>query len=248
MKILVLVMYYWPDETGIAGFLTRRCEYLASRGHEVTVCTGFPFYPQWRIAPEYRGRLFQRETHNGVKIVRSYLFVPRRVTSARRIIHEASFVASSIPAALTQHKPDLIFVVSPPLGLAMAGVFLSRVWRIPYIFHVEDLQPDAASDLNMLSSPFLLKPLFALERMAYRNAAMVSTLTDGMRQRILAKGVAPDKVPVFRHWSDPALFKVRPVEDGQAFRRSKGLDGNFLVTHCGNMGVKQGLEVILEAA
>ena len=83
MRILVLGINYWPEETGIAVFNTGRCEYLAAKGHDVTMVTGFPYYPRWRVAPEYRGRFVARECRNGVEIRRSWLYVPRRVTTDR---------------------------------------------------------------------------------------------------------------------------------------------------------------------
>src|ERR1700686_856753 len=100
MHIGFLGINYWPDETGIAPFTTGRCEYLASRGHQVTMCTGFPYYPTWRIPEQYRGRLFSREERNGVTIHRSWVYVPKHVNAIRRIIHEASFTASSLLRAM----------------------------------------------------------------------------------------------------------------------------------------------------
>lgn len=248
MRILVVGLNYWPEESGNPVFTVRRCEYLASRGHEVTICTGFPYYPQWRICDEYRGRLFARETHNGVTILRSYVYVPRRVTSARRIIHEASFVASSLARALGQKKPDLVLVVSAPLGLAVPAFVLTRLWRVPYVFHVQDMQPDAAMDLGMLRPKLLFDFLYRLERFAYRKAALVSALTERMRQRIIAKGVPAGKVVVFSHCADQSLFSVPPGAGGEVFRKQHDLGDRFVVLHSGNMGVKQGLEVAIEAA
>ena len=126
MRVLVLGINYSPEETGIAPFNTGRCEYLAGRGHEVRMCTGLPYYPAWRIRDEYRGHLFTREAVNGVTVLRSYLYVPRRVTAVRRILHEASFVLSASLRALLGPRPDVLFVVSPPLGLALPAVLLSR--------------------------------------------------------------------------------------------------------------------------
>ena len=126
MRILFLGINYWPEETGIAVFNTGRCEYLAAHGHQVIMCTGFPYYPQWRVATPYRGRLFAREVRNDVTLLRSYLYVPRRVTSAKRILHEASFVASSCLGAFTVQRPELLVTVSPPLGLALSHSVLVR--------------------------------------------------------------------------------------------------------------------------
>lgn len=241
MRIVYLGINYWPDETGIAPFATGRCEYLAARGHEVIACTAPPYYPQWRVPRPYRGRLLGREQHNGVTILRSWLYVPRRPSAARRIMHEASFIASSFANICLRTRPDLLFVTSPPLGLAASAVALSRLWRVPYVFHVADLQPDAALDLGMLRQGHMVKNLYRLERTAYRNAALVSTLTETMRQRIIAKGIAPEKVAIFSDWVEPQLFLIPTVTASPAPRE-------LVVAHFGNMGVKQGLDVVLAAA
>ena len=131
MRILVLAIHYWPEQTGIGAILTRRCEYLASVGHEVTVCTGMPFYPQWQIHPGYTRKLSLREKHNDVTILRSWMWVPEKVTSAKRVLFEASFLASSLLHAVQSRKPELLFVVSPPLGLGLSAALLSRCAASP---------------------------------------------------------------------------------------------------------------------
>jgi putative colanic acid biosynthesis glycosyltransferase WcaI len=248
VRILFLGINYWPEKTGIAVFNTARCEYLASCGHEVTICSSFPYYPEWKVAEAYRGKLFQREFHNGVEILRSVAYVPASVTSIKRIFHEASFVATSALRALTHRRPDVIVVVSPPLALSLSARLLSRLWGVPYVFHVEDLQPDAAADLGMLKHRRIIRALYLIERAAYRRAALVSTLTQGMRHRILSKGIPEKKVVVFSHWADQTLFEVPLTGGGKKFRDAAGLPDKFIVLHSGNMGVKQGMEVILEAA
>jgi len=241
MRIVYLGINYWPDETGIAPFATGRCEYLAARGHEVIACTALPYYPQWQVPPPYRGRLRCREERNGVTILRSWLYVPRRLSAVRRIAHEATFIASSFANACLGKRPDLLFVSSPPLGLAAGAIALSRIWRVPYVFDVADLQPDAAVDLGMLRPGRMVKALYRLETAAYRNAALVSTLTETMRQRIITKGISPEKVTLFSLWVEPELFLIPPVSVSPAPRE-------LVVAHFGNMGIKQGLDVVLEAA
>ncbi len=251
MRIAFFGINYWPDETGIAPFTTGRCEYLAARGHEVTVFTGFPYYPAWRVPESYRRRLFGRESRRGVTILRSWMYVPHRVSSSRRILHEASFTASACVRALGQgrgKRPELLFVVSPPLALGLAAVALSSVWKIPYVLHVADLQPDAAVDLGMLRNGRLTRLLYAIERTAYRDAALITTLTGAMRERIVNKGIAPAKVVLSSDWARPSLFELPAAGGGADFRRSLGIDSEFIAVHAGNMGVKQGLDVVLDAA
>jgi colanic acid biosynthesis glycosyl transferase WcaI len=248
LRILVLSINYWPDETGIAAFNIWRCEYLASQGHQVTICTGPPYYPEWRVPTQYRGKLVQREVRNGVTILRSWMFVPKALNTRNRILHEASFLASSFMRAIATEKPDLIFAVSPPLGLGLTASILSRLWRIPYILDVEDLQPDAAVELGMMKKQSVINFLYGVERKAYKGAALISTLTEGMRQRIVEKGIDAAKVVLFPPRADSCLYTLRDRIDGSAFREKYGLQGKFVVSHSGNMGVKQGLEVILHAA
>ncbi len=245
---MILSLFYWPDSFGIAPYTTQRAEFLASRGHEVTVCTAMPFYPEWKIRADYRKKAFVREIRNGVSIRRSILYVPSVVSSVKRLTHEATFAASSLTSALLTQRPDVIVVVSPPLSLALVGLALSRRWRVPYVFHVEDLQPDAAFDLGMLPKKGIATILYSFERLAYERAALVSTITDNIRDRIIAKGINPGKVAIFRQWADPELFAVDGDALGAAFRKGHGLDGQFLAVYSGNMGVKQGLDVVLDAA
>jgi colanic acid biosynthesis glycosyl transferase WcaI len=248
VKILLLGINYWPDETGIAPFNTGRCEHLASQGHEVTVCTAPPYYPEWRIPDTYRGSVLTKEYRNGVTILRSWLYVPRQVTAAKRLLHEASFIASSLLNLFRAGRPDLIVVISAPLGLGLTASILSKMWRVPFVFHVEDLQPDAAADLGMMRNRAIIGPLYALERRIYRRADLVTTLTEGMRSRIIAKGIPKEKVSLSTHWSESRLFDI-PIRGGaNDFRRREGLENAFVVVHAGNMGVKQGLEVVIDAA
>ena len=134
-------------------------------------------------------------------------------------------------------RPDLLLVVSPPLGLAVNAILLSRFWRIPYVFDVEDMQPDSAAELGMLPS-WALRFLYWVEKAAYSHAGLVTTLTRGMRDRIVDKGIPADKVELLEPRADDSLFDIE-VREGSAFRQLYGLGNKFLVTHSGNMGVKQ---------
>jgi colanic acid biosynthesis glycosyl transferase WcaI len=246
MRVIILSVNYWPEVTGIGAVTTYRAEYLASMGHDVEVCTTFPYYPDWKVVPEYSGKLGRKEKRNGVSIVRSYAYVPNPVTPFKRILFEASFIIGVTLRALLRKRPDVLLVVSPPLGLAATAILLSRLWSVPYVFDVQDLQPDSASDLDMLPK-WAVKILFKVENAAYRHARLVTTLTPSMRQKIIAKGFTEDRVELLEMRMDDTLIDLLP-EEGNEFRKRYDLQEKFLVTHSGNMGVKQGLDVILDAA
>ncbi|HEY7450393.1 MAG TPA: WcaI family glycosyltransferase [Vicinamibacterales bacterium] len=248
MRIHIIGINYWPEATGIAVFTTGRAEYLAACGHEVNMCAAVPYYPEWRVANEYRRRSFAVERRGGVRIFRCPLYVPAIATTFRRILHEGSFALAALARSLSMPRPDVLLIVSPPLGLSLVAFLLSCWWRAPYVFHVADLQPDTALDLGMMKAGTVARFLYALERFAYRHAAKVSTLTDAMRAKILAKDIPPKNVLLFSDWADPRLFDLEPGRPDPEIRHELRLDNDFIVLHAGNMGVKQGLHVVLEAA
>lgn len=245
MKIAVWGINYAPELTGIAPFNRALCEFLASQGHQVGAITGFPYYPVWRKREEDRGRWFRTEVMNGVVIRRCWLYVPAVVGPLRRMLHEASFVFVSLLRVLALPKPDLFVVVSPPLPLGIAAWIASVVKGVPFVFHVQDLQPDAAVGLGMVKPGLLTRILYWMESFAYSRASKVSGISRGMLGKFRDKGVAPDKLIYF---PNGVQLPINLPGRGD-FRRRHGLSLQaFVAMYSGNLGVKQGLEVLVEAA
>ncbi len=243
MKINLCGINYAPELTGIGVYNTGLAEYLAQRGEQVTMVTGFPYYPQWHLL-EKDVPLYRTEAINGVTVARCGLFVPEKPTPFLRILHEGSFVVSSFLRQLTLPAADVYVVVSPPLLLGFAAWLLCWIKNRPFIFHVQDLQPDAAAGLLMLKQGFFLKLLYALEKFAYQKAKLVSAISPEMCSLIEAKGVAKDKVVLFPNWVGDSVGSALG-----SWKAKMGIDGNTsLVSYAGNMGVKQGLPIILQAA
>lgn len=248
VKIVFLGINYWPEETGIAPYTVGKCEYLAARGHEVFIVTAPPYYPYWRIQPPYKAGICYRESRNGVTILRVPLYVPGDPTTVKRILHETSFGIMAALGMLGAGRPDLLFVISPPLILAMLAKSLSRLWGVPYVLHVTDLQPDTAKELGMLGSRRFVEVLERIALACYREAALVSSVSKGMKDRIARKGISEERLGVFSDWLDPEIRRSVSRERGLQVRKQEGWGGRFVVMHVGNMGVKQGLDVVLTAA
>lgn len=245
MKIAVWGINYAPELTGIAPFNRVLCEYLAAQGHQVGAITGFPYYPMWRKRDEDRGKFFATEVMNGVVVRRCWLYVPRIVGPLRRMLHEASFVVVSLLRVLLLPSPDLFVVVSPPLPLGFAAWIASVIKGAPFIFHVQDLQPDAAVGLGMVKRGLLTRILYWLESFAYARAARVSGISQGMLNKFREKGVPESKLVYFPNGVELPIELPAPG----AFRRRHDIPANaMLAMYSGNLGVKQGLEVLVEAA
>ena len=245
MKITLWGINYAPELTGIAPFNAALCEYLSRRGHEVDVVTSFPYYPEWKKRPSDRGRVFRTDIEGGVRIHRCWHYVPEKVRALKRIVHEASFIAMSLLRVLSLPRPDVFVVVSPPLLLGVAAWVAGIVKSAPFVFHVQDLQPDAAVGLGMIQPGRLTRFLYWVEAFAYAKAARVSGISSGMLDMFRKKGVTESKLVYFPNGvklpalqSEPGLFRAR-----------HGIpESTFLVVYSGNMGVKQGLDVLIQAA
>ncbi len=247
MRISIVSINYAPERTGIGVYTTGLAEFLAAEGYDVLVHAGFSYYPEWRKGSSDAGRLYRREIVGGVDLRRSYLYVPENPTALKRIIHEFSFVASAAFAYLLAPRADRTIIVLPPLALGFAITLIAKLKRSKTILHVQDLQPDAAVELGMLKPGVLTRALYGLERMNYRLADQISTISEGMKRKILTKGVPEEKMIVFRNWANDDV--VRPLNRMTKLRREWGLAGSdFVVLYAGNLGRKQGLDSLLDAA
>ncbi|MFN2508045.1 MAG: WcaI family glycosyltransferase [Chthoniobacterales bacterium] len=246
MRVLIWGINYAPEFTGIAPHNVALCEFLRARGHHVEMVTAFSYYPTWRKLPQDGGRLYRKDEINGVPVHRCWHFVPPQVSALKRILHEATFVFTSTLRTLSLPWSDVYVIVSPPLLLGTAGWLVGKLKRAPFIFHVQDMQPDAAVGLGMLREGWFIKALYWLESFAYRSAAKVSGITRGMLVKFRRKGVPEEKLVYFPNaisLSNDALS-----ERGE-FRRKNGFPAeNFLAVYAGNLGVKQGLDQLIEAA
>lgn len=245
MRVIAWGINYAPELTGIGPYNTALCEWLARHGHDIRMVTAFRYYPEWRKNHADRRRLFRTESLNGVRVHRCWHFVPARGTAAKRIIHEASFVFASLLRTLILPRPDVYVVVSPPLLLGAAAWLISRIKRAPFVFHVQDLQPDAALGLGMLKPGVFTRALYRLEAFAYRGATRVSGISGGMTRAFQHKGVLKEKIALLPN----GVVIPSRLPAGGAFRRRHGISKEvFLAVYAGNLGMKQGLDVLLDAA
>ncbi len=249
MKIIVWGINYEPEPTGIGPFNTDLCAYLAGQGHAVTMLTTFPYYPWWKKREEDRGRIFSTQRNEGVKVCRCWHYVPAQPSTVKRLFHELSFVFTSTLRALVAEKPDVFIVVSPPLFLGMGAWLVSRLGRRPYVYHVQDLQPDAALGLGMIKPGLAVKMLYRLEKFNYAGAALLTGISEGMMAAFRQKGVPEERLYLFANWIPDHDAERAPAKSVESFRRVYGISHDTrLIAYSGNVGQKQGLEVVIDAS
>lgn len=271
MRILIYGLNFSPELTGIGKYTGEMAEWLTGRGHEVRVVTAPPYYPQWRVADGYAngwGREeFQGSRSKGQEgdragclvIYRCPLWVPSKPSGLKRLLHLASFALSSFPIMLSQifWKPDVVWVVEPPLFCAPAAWMVARFSGAKAWLHIQDYEVDAAFDLGLLKGATSRRLVAACERWLMRRFDRVSTISQRMLDRALAKGVASERVVLFPNWVDVGAIAPKHVHasSGKAqgalydYRAELGIAADAVVVlYSGNMGGKQGLEILAQAA
>ena len=250
LKILIYGLNYAPELTGIGKYTGEMASWLARRGHAVRVVTAPPYYPAWRIREDYRGTFYSTERRARAPIVfRTPLYVPETPTGIRRMIHLFSFMLGSVPVMFRQifWQPDVVWTVEPtffcaPLALGIAAASGSASW-----LHVQDFEVDAAFDLGLLPSKgFIHWIALHLEEMFTRNFDRVSSISAKMVERSRSKGVEPSSSILFPNWVD--VHSIHPLEGANSFRQELGLEGKIVLLYSGNMGGKQGLELLAPLA
>jgi colanic acid biosynthesis glycosyl transferase WcaI len=250
MKILLVSLNYAPEQTGIGKFQGEMGGWLAARGHRVRVVAAPPYYPEWKIGKGYKGYLYKPEDINGVRVYRVPLYVPSVQSGFKRLAHLASFAFTSFPVILGQAaiwRPDVVMLTAPPLMAAPAVFFAGLVSGARTHLHVQDFEVDAAFNMGLLKKAWLFRLASGVERIFLRAFSTVSSISPRMVDRLRTKGVAEDRTFLVQNWA--GIDDFDPSRGSGTWRERLKLDKEkILVLYSGNLGRKQGLEVIIEAA
>ncbi len=256
MRILIYGINFAPELTGIGKYSGEMAAFLADKGHEVHMITAPPYYPYWRIQPGYSGWKYGKEIWQGVAVYRCPLWLPGggrragRINGLQRVIHLSSFALSSLPVVLSQvhWRPERVVVVAPSVFNAPWAALAARLAKGKSWLHIQDFELDAALRMKLFPGLGLIFHLgFKAESWLYRSFDHVSTISNRMVERLKTKGVDPKKVTLFPNWVDTQ--QIFPLSDYNDLRKELLLGENDqVILYSGNMGQKQGLEILVEAA
>lgn len=253
MKILVYGINYSPELTGIGKYTGEMVEWMARQGHEVRVITAPPYYPQWQVGERYSAWRYRRE-EGAATVWRCPLYVPKQPSTLKRLIHLGSFAVSSFFPLMAQRrwKPDRIIGVVPTLFCTPGMRLLAKLSGARTVLHIQDYEVDAMLGLGMAGKGkpgSVAKLASAFERSGLHNVDNVSTISRSMMNKACEKGVPQEKVIFFPNWSEVERFRDVNSTQVAILREQLGLpDDRKLVLYSGNIGEKQGLESVIEAA
>lgn len=247
MRIVYLCQYFVPEPGAPAARLRDMARSWVQRGHSVTVVTGMPNHPTGVVQAPFIGRLIARETMDGVTVLRNWLYATPNEGLVRKTLSHLSFMVSALVLGYARlGSADVIIASSPSFFAVISAWIMSRMRKIPFVFEVRDLWPAVFVDLGVLTNPFVIRALESVEMFLYQRAALVVTVTEGFRKRLLARGVPPEKVVTITNGA--AIESFTPGPRDNAVRTELGLAGKFVVGYIGAHGISQGLELVLQAA
>jgi glycosyltransferase involved in cell wall biosynthesis len=247
MRILFLSHYYPPEVNAPATRTSEHCIRWARAGHDVTVVTCVPNCPTGAAYPGYQNRLRpQVEYVDGVRVVRVWTFLAANAGARRRIVNFLSYLVSAVLVGLRLPRPDVVVATSPQFFCGWAGVLVAWLRRIPFVLEIRDIWPESIQAVGALRGRLFLRLLERLERWMYRAADHIVAVGTGYRDRILLRADVAERISVITNGVDPQRFTLQDAD--AEFLHTWRLDGRFVCSYIGTIGMAHGLEVVLEAA
>ena len=250
--MLIIGLNYAPEPVGIGPYTQGLAQALAETAAEVAAVVAKPYYPQWQTLPGYAGGGWRQEQDGAVKLTRCPIYVPAHPSGVKRVIHLASFMLAALPPALRavlsrKTRPDLVIAIAPALPGVLTAWLAARLAGARLWIHVQDFEVEAALATGLMRGTSLAARLARwAENRLLKLGDRVSTISPQMCARLVAKGIAPDRVFEMRNWSD-ARFAPDPA-GAAALRSEWGLAGRTVALYSGNIARKQGIEILVEAA
>jgi len=220
-------------------------------GHRVTVLTGFPNHPTGKIPLEYRRRfrlLTCREEISGIEVVRTWLFPAPNRFPIERILNYTSFFASACIRGSVLSRPDVVIGTSPQLLAGLCGWWLSRRYYCPFVFEVRDLWPESllASGIGREGSMFI-RTLDMISSFLCRHSQKIVVVTDAFKDNLIQqRGIDPGNIEVITNGVEPEMFL--PDVDRDETRRALDVEGKFVISYIGTIGMAHGLATLLRTA
>ncbi|WP_108259873.1 WcaI family glycosyltransferase [Mangrovicoccus ximenensis] len=251
MKIMIVGLNYAPEMVGIAVYTSGMAEALQRDGHEVTVISGQPYFPSWKVFPGFSKYGYAAEGgEGGPKVIRCPHYVPETPSGLRRILHYLSFSVTALPVALwrgLRSRPDVVFVVAPSLLSAPVGWIVARLTGARTWLHIQDFEVEAAFATGVLKENSTLGWLAKkFESRALRAFGRVSSISSAMLQKLRDKKVAEQRIYELRNWAN--LSHITPVEGRSPMRDELGITTPYMALYSGSIANKQGIEILPEAA
>jgi glycosyltransferase involved in cell wall biosynthesis len=215
-------------------------------GHDVTVITGVPNHPRGELFPGYRNGWRQEEVIDGIRVIRTWMYLTANEGFFRRTLNYVLFAATAVLASFRVERPDVVVATSPQFFCGVAGSVVARLKRRPFVLEVRDLWPESIVALGQLRNRTAVRFLEWLETALYHSAAGIVVVTRTFADHIAARGVPRERIALVYNGID--LERFHPRRADRDLLADNGLEGRFLVAYVGTLGLAHGLGTVVAAA
>ncbi len=246
MNILYLTQYFPPEIGATQNRALEMVTHLVDSGHHVTVLTEFPNHPSGIIPKRYKFKLFERGSYTGIEVIRCFVKASPDKNFLNRLLFYFSFMISSFIAGmkLKGRKYDLIYATSPPLPVGLSAYIISKLRQIKFIFEIRDLWPESAIAMGELKNRKAIQLSEWIERICYKNASKIVVVTQGIRNRLIQKGIDSDRLRIVPNGANVEVVSFSA--DNDLFKKELGCQGKFIILYAGIIGLAQGIETLVE--
>ena len=246
-KLTIIGINYYPEDTAIGLYTSQLAEYFNDENIEVSILTGFPYYPSWEISEKYKNKSwFYQENINGIQVFRYKQYVPKTPTFFKRIIHLLDFTFGTFINLFKIKEADVVLCIVPFTSTIFLGKILSKLKKAKLWVHIQDFEFDAASDSDLIEkkakTSVFFKTLFWIEEKLLKTADIRSTISLSMLRKLESKSFDKRSV-LLPNWVD--VDNINPEQaKTHRYLNSKA----FKILYSGNIGEKQDWNFFLEFA
>lgn len=245
MKLLFLTDNFPPEVNAPATRTFEHCREWAKNGMKVTVITCFPNFPEGKLFPGFKNKLYTVEYIEGIRVIRVFTYITANEGFAKRTIDYISFGVAAFIAGLFI-KTDLIIATSPHFFAALFARWLAFLKRKKWVMEVRDLWPESIKTVGAMKEGRVYRFLEWLELRLYKSASKIITVTDTFKKRITSRGIHADKIEVIKNGANLVLYT--PREKAPDVLKELGLEHKFVVSFIGTLGLAHQLSFIIRAA
>ncbi|MCP4274759.1 MAG: glycosyltransferase family 4 protein [Gammaproteobacteria bacterium] len=246
MRVLFLSHYFPPEVNAPATRTYEHCKEWVKQGHKVTVISCVPHHPMGKAYPGYQNRFYQVEDKDGIRAIKIWTYITANEGFVKRTWNYVFYMLMSILVAPFVGKADVVISTSPQFFNGLAGYFVSRLKRSPWVLEIRDLWPESILTVGAITNKRIIRFLEYLEMFAYRKADRIVPVTDAFKAYMIGKGIDEGKIQVITNGVNLDLYQ--PGETDQGLAEELGVAGKFVAAYVGTHGMAHHLETILEAA
>ena len=248
MHILFISNYFPPEVNAPATRLYEHAKHWIGEDHRLDVLTSVPNFPEGKVYEGYTNKLTLEEK-DGIKVTRVPMYVTANQGTIKRTLSFISFMLSACWYSRVVKQPTVVVATSPQFFAAIAGYIIAKIKRSPFVLEIRDLWPESIVAVGASQRNLIIRLFEQIELFLYRKADHIVVVTYSFKQFIIKKGIAPDKITILKNGADLDAWK-RPLdrEKLESMRSQLGLEGKFVASYIGTIGMAHRADILLDAA